>query len=69
MKLKHRRHHTFKAAVLAGASLGVLAAAPALAQEAASEAQTETQDRIVVTGSRIARDPNLTQPTPVQSID
>lgn len=69
MRLQNRRNQTLKAAVLAGASLGVLAASPGLAQDAESEPQAETQDRIVVTGSRIARDPNLTQPTPVQSID
>ncbi len=67
MKYSIRRHRTLKSAVLAGASLGVLATAPMVAQE--TEDQAAQEDRIVVTGSRIARDPNLTQPTPVQSID
>lgn len=66
MKFGNRRYRTLKSAVLAGASLGVLATMPVIAQETEEAA---TDDRIVVTGSRIARDPNLTQPTPVQSID
>ena len=32
-------------------------------------AETETEDRIVVTGSRIARDPNIGAPAPVIAID
>ncbi len=66
MKFGNRRYRTLKSAVLAGASLGVLATVPVIAQETEEAA---TDDRIVITGSRIARDPNLTQPTPVQSID
>ena len=68
MKFGNRHYRTLKSAVLAGASLGVLASAPVLAQEAEEEAEAPS-DRIVVTGSRIARNPNLTQPTPVQSVD
>ena len=34
-----------------------------------AEADDELTDRIVVTGSRIARDPNLISPAPVQSVD
>ncbi len=67
MKFSNRRYRTLKSAVLAGASLGVLASAQVVAQE--TEEAAEPTDRVVVTGSRIARDPNLTQPTPVQSID
>jgi len=69
MTFRNRRYQTLKAAVLAGASLGVLAASPALAQDADADEQAGTQDRIVVTGSRIARDPNLTAPVPVQSVN
>ena len=69
MSFRNRRRQTLKTAVLAGASLGVLAASPALAQDAQSDEQAEGQDRIVVTGSRIARDPNLTGAVPVQSLD
>jgi len=55
---------------LAGASLAVLASAPGFAQEAdESEEAAAPSDRVVVTGSRIARDPNLTAPVPVQSVD
>lgn len=68
MKFGNRRYRTLKSAVLAGASLGVLASAPVLAQEA-DEEEAAPSDRIVVTGSRIARNPNLTQPTPVQSVN
>ncbi|MEL6370350.1 MAG: TonB-dependent receptor [Pseudomonadota bacterium] len=53
--------------VLMGASsMAMAVAAPgAMAQDDA----TDGGDEIVVTGSRIARDPNLTEPLPVQSID
>ncbi|MCK5748159.1 MAG: TonB-dependent receptor plug domain-containing protein, partial [Oricola sp.] len=53
----------FLSTVSAGA---MCAAAPALAQDIDLE---EDQDVVVVTGSRIARDPNLTEPLPVQSVD
>jgi iron complex outermembrane receptor protein len=69
MSFRNRRRQTLKAAVLAGASLGVLAASPALAQDADPGEEAGSQDRIVVTGSRIARDPNLTGAVPVQSLD
>ncbi|MEM9840806.1 MAG: TonB-dependent receptor [Pseudomonadota bacterium] len=46
-----------------------LLAATALTSTGAALAQeTETEDTITVTGSRIARDPNLVSSTPVQSI-
>ena len=41
-----------------------LSAGSALAQE-----ETETLEEIVVTGSRIARDPNLSGALPIQSVD
>ncbi len=51
--------------LLTGASIAALAAVtPAAAQD-----DTADEDTIVVTGSRIARDPNLTAPLPVQSVD
>lgn len=69
----HRNHRrtNLRAATLAGASLAVLIAAPVLAQEPDGEDAQASQndDRIVVTGSRIARDPNLTAPVPVQSVN
>lgn len=43
-----------------------LAASPALAQDAETAA---SDDEIIVTGSRIARDPNLTAPLPIQTVD
>ena len=61
------RSRSLRASILAGASLAVLVAAPGYAQES-GEAEADSQDRIVVTGSRIARDPNLTAPVPVQSV-
>ncbi len=67
MKLRNRRHQTFKAAVLASASLCILGGPQALAQEAEGE-EAEAQDRIVVTGSRIATDSALTAPSPVVAI-
>lgn len=58
-------------AALAGASLAAIATAQGYAQEAEESVteQAQQSDRIVVTGSRIARDPNLTAPVPVQSVD
>jgi len=49
-----------------------IAAAPGLAQAQEAEepaAQTQSSDVVLVTGSRIARDPNLASPVPVQSLD
>ena len=60
-----RTTRTASAALFAGVSACALMAAPAFAQDEA----VEREDRIVVTGSRIARDPNLTEPLPVQSLD
>ncbi|MBI1391866.1 MAG: TonB-dependent receptor plug domain-containing protein [Alphaproteobacteria bacterium] len=52
-----------------GASLFLGASAAAIAVMSPAYAQdNESDDRIVVTGTRIARDPNLTEPLPVQSI-
>ena len=39
------------------------------AQQPASDAGEADLERIVVTGSRILRDPNLISPTPIQSVD
>ncbi len=53
-------------------SVGVV---PALAQSDLADDQVvdatdaESPDRVIVTGSRIARDPNLISPAPVQSVD
>ncbi len=54
-------------ALLCGATAGAaLATAPAFAQEATPSAGS---DQVIVTGSRIARDPNLVEPLPIQSLD
>ncbi|MEM1381814.1 MAG: TonB-dependent receptor [Pseudomonadota bacterium] len=53
-----------------GQFLSSLLAATALSSAATAVAQdAEVDDTITVTGSRIARDPNLVSSTPVQSID
>ncbi|MCC5996108.1 MAG: TonB-dependent receptor [Oceanicaulis sp.] len=55
-----------------GSSLALaVAAAPglALAQEEDAPAAQRADDVVLVTGSRIARDPNLASPVPVQSLD
>ena len=53
------------AAAFMGASiLAIAIAAPAFAQTDPSPS-----DEVVVTGTRIARDPNLTEPLPVQTVD
>ena len=66
-----RRSTSLRTAALASASLAALISAPVMAQEGEGEEgqASQSEDRIVVTGSRIARDPNLTAPTPVQSLD
>lgn len=63
------RSRSLRASVLAGASLAALIAAPGFAQESDEAEVAQDSDRIVVTGSRIARDPNLTAPVPVQSLN
>ena len=50
-------------------SLAVAQDAPDTVAEAAPATERYTTDEIVVTGSRIARDPNLVSPVPVQSLD
>ncbi|MEE4637256.1 MAG: TonB-dependent receptor [Wenzhouxiangella sp.] len=51
-------------------SLPVYAQTESTAPDEAAENEDETiTDRVVVTGSRIARDPNLISPAPVQSVD
>ena len=67
MKSGNRRYRTLKSAVLAGASLGILASAPVFAQEA-DEEEAASSDLIVVTGSRLATDTTLTAPSPVVAL-
>ncbi|WP_233205283.1 TonB-dependent receptor domain-containing protein [Alkalicaulis satelles] len=59
--------------LLAGGSSLALAAAVApglaFAQEEDAPAAQRSDDVVLVTGSRIARDPNLASPVPVQSLD
>ncbi|MEO1015047.1 MAG: TonB-dependent receptor [Pseudomonadota bacterium] len=50
-------------------SFGVSATALISATSAVAQDEVDTEDQIIVTGSRIARDPNLVSPLPVQSID
>ncbi len=59
---------TFARALLfSTASVAAMAVAPtAIAQDDDQNAETDT---IIVTGSRIARDPNLSEPLPIQSLD
>lgn len=68
----HRFRHVSRL-LTSGSGLALaLAAAPglALAQEAEDAApQARESDVVVITGSRIARDPNLASPVPVQSLD
>jgi outer membrane receptor protein involved in Fe transport len=44
-------------------------AVPAGGQSALADDDADAAERIVVTGSRIARDPNLASPAPIQSVD
>ncbi|RDV26856.1 TonB-dependent receptor [Alteromonas aestuariivivens] len=53
--------------VLAGAIAGALASAPVYAQESTIPEESDVE-KVVVTGSRIARDTNLAAPSPVQSV-
>ncbi len=60
-------------AVLKGLYVGSIAASLSFAQAALAQ-ETETDEsasveRVMVTGSRIARDPNLASPSPVQAIE
>ena len=60
----------WKISALASAISSVMFAGSLQAQESQNEGAEEEQiERIVLTGSRIARDPNLASPSPVQSID
>lgn len=59
-----QRHH-FRSFILAGAAVAALTATTAKAQTAPSE--PESTD-IVVTGTRISRDPNATAPSPVNTV-
>ncbi|MFT6086722.1 MAG: iron complex outermembrane receptor protein [Glaciecola sp.] len=62
----HNKHTFFKYSTLA---LAVTYSLGANTQESADEAANETViEKIQVTGSRIARDPNLAAPSPIQSI-
>ncbi len=60
--MKSYKSLNLRLACTAGA-LAMMTAAPVTTQ-----AQDVTVDEIIVTGSRIARDPNLVAPTPVQSL-
>lgn len=56
--------------LLLGASVLSTAVGVAQAQDnAAAEDETSVQETVIITGSRIQRDPNLGAPVPVQSID
>lgn len=66
----------YRSVLLAGAAVGLLAASPALAQDppvpADTADQTGTTDNpdqeIVVTGSRLQRDPNQAAPSPISTV-
>jgi outer membrane receptor protein involved in Fe transport len=67
--MKHTRGHTIKkstVSVCIAAALGLTAPGFASAQ---SNATDESVEKIRVTGSRIASDPNVTSSVPLQSID
>lgn len=64
---------TLRSCLVAGSALPLvcaLAAAPAMAQQPATQsaADDDQVEEIVITGSRIARDPNAISPVPVQVI-
>ncbi len=61
---------SLKTALFGGAAaLAMIAATPSLAQDADGEEEaSQPSETIVVTGSRIARDSNVTAPVPVQSV-
>jgi outer membrane receptor protein involved in Fe transport len=65
MRTAHIRKYSVQALLLGSIAAGALTlgAGSALAQE-----EDETLEEIVVTGSRIARDPNLTGALPIQSV-
>ncbi|WP_026376938.1 TonB-dependent receptor domain-containing protein [Aestuariibacter salexigens] len=58
--------HAWKLSAIGLAVASTFAAGPLQAQEQAAE--EESVERVVVTGSRIARDANLAAPSPVQSV-
>lgn len=76
--IETRRQHLLRSTILGGLAAAIVAAAPVLAQDAqpapadpAAPAAAEdpaTKDKIVITGSRIARDPT-TAPTPLIQLD
>ncbi|MBE1299412.1 MAG: TonB-dependent receptor [Alteromonadaceae bacterium] len=70
--MKNFAFSKLNSAVLKGLYVGSMAAALTLSHQAfAQENEDETADveRVMVTGSRIARDPNLAAPSPVQAIE
>lgn len=67
--MKHTFSKNWKFSAISVAMASTFAATQAAAQEDAQEQSAEDSvDRIIVTGSRIARDPNLSSPSPIQSI-
>ncbi len=60
--------HARCTAMLLATSALALVAAPALAQEEQAAVDVEATDTIVVTGSRIARDPNAIAPLPISTV-
>ena len=58
-----------RAAAWAGASALALATQAAGAQTTAADTEAAPQEAIIVTGSRIARDPNAIAPLPVATVD
>ena len=67
---REKKGVSFKRMLISSAALATTASALALTATAqdAAEDETAVQDTVVVTGSRIATDPNLISSTPVQSL-
>lgn len=55
-----------RALLFSSTSMAVMAAAPSAFAQDADQVE---EDTIIVTGSRIARDPNLSEPLPIQSLN
>ncbi len=72
MRIKNSTLHMTSLPALAAAMIVAgFAAAPAIAQDsiADDDAAAEDETPIIVTGSRIARDPNATAPLPISTVD
>lgn len=72
--MKYFAPSKLRSSVLRGLAVGSLACSFAFSQQAMAQEQETAEDtsdveRIITTGSRIARDPNLASPSPIQAID